>query len=85
MEPSERWLTTYDVLQKHGVDRRSFLRFCTQSAAAIGLSAALVPKLVAAMETKPRIPVLWLHGSGVHLLQRIFHSLFPPHGSGCSP
>lgn len=62
MEPSERRFTTYEVLQKHGVDRRSFLRFCTQSAAAIGLSAALVPKLVEAMETKPRIPILWLHG-----------------------
>ncbi len=28
----------------------------------MGLSAALVPKIVDAMETKPRIPVLWLHG-----------------------
>ena len=62
MEPSDRRLTTYDVLQKHGVDRRSFLKFCTQTAAAMGLSAALVPKVVEAMETKPRLPVLWLHG-----------------------
>jgi len=62
VEPSERWVTTYDVLRKHGVDRRSFLKFCTQTAAAMGLGAALVPKIVDAMETKPRIPVLWLHG-----------------------
>lgn len=62
MEPSDRVLSTYDVLRKHGVDRRDFLRFCTQSAAALGLSAAFVPKIVEAMETKPRIPVLWLHG-----------------------
>ncbi|HTR36890.1 MAG TPA: hydrogenase small subunit [Bryobacteraceae bacterium] len=62
MEPSERGLTTYELLQKHGVDRRSFLKFCTQSAAALGLSAAMVPKVVEAMETKPRVPVLWLHG-----------------------
>ena len=61
MEPSDQ-LTTYQVLQRHGVDRRSFLRFCTQSAAALGLSAAFVPKVVEAMEAKPRIPVLWLHG-----------------------
>jgi hydrogenase small subunit len=46
----------------HGVDRRTFLKFCTQSAAALGLSAAMVPKVVEAMETKPRIPVIWLHG-----------------------
>ena len=62
MEPSDLSLTTYDVLKKHGVDRRSFLSFCTRSAAALGLSAAFVPKIVEAMETKPRIPVLWLHG-----------------------
>ena len=30
--------------------------------AAMGLESALVPKVVAAMETKPRIPVIWLHG-----------------------
>ena len=62
MEPSERRLTTYELLQKHGVDRRSFLKFCTQSAAAMGLSAAFVPKVIAALETKPRIPIVWLHG-----------------------
>jgi len=28
----------------------------------MGLEATLVPKVVAAMETKPRIPVIWLHG-----------------------
>ena len=61
MEPSDQ-LTTYQVLQRHGVDRRTFLKFCTQSTAALGLSAAFVPKVVEAMETKPRVPVLWLHG-----------------------
>ena len=54
--------TTYEVLQAHGIDRRSFLRFCTFTAAAMGLEASVVPQVVAAMETKPRIPVLWLHG-----------------------
>ncbi len=54
--------TTYDVLRQHGVDRREFLRFCTMTAAAMGLSASAVPRVVEALETKPRIPVLWLHG-----------------------
>ncbi|HBY63437.1 MAG TPA: uptake hydrogenase small subunit [Solibacterales bacterium] len=54
--------TTYDLLRAHGVDRRSFLRFCTATAAALGLDATLAPQVVSAMETKPRIPVLWLHG-----------------------
>jgi hydrogenase small subunit len=58
----ERRPSTFDILRAHGIDRRSFLKFCTQSAAAIGLSAAMVPKVVAAMENKPRIPVIWLHG-----------------------
>ena len=59
---TERQLSTYDLLRKHGVDRRSFLKFCTTMAGAIGLEATMVPTVVAAMENKPRIPVLWLHG-----------------------
>ncbi len=55
-------LSTYDVLRQHGVDRRDFLRFCMTTAAAMGLEASMVPTVVAAMETKPRIPVIWLHG-----------------------
>lgn len=62
MEPSSPKPSTYDVLKLHGVDRRTFLKFCTQAAAALGLSAAMVPKVVEAMEKKPRIPVIWLHG-----------------------
>ncbi len=54
--------TTYEVLKAHGIDRRNFLRFCTYTAAAMGLEASLVPKVVDAMVTKPRIPVIWLHG-----------------------
>ena len=54
--------STYDVLRAHGVDRRDFLRFCTATAAAMGLEAAMVPRVVAAMEDQPRIPVIWLHG-----------------------
>jgi hydrogenase small subunit len=58
----QRPLSTYDVLLSHGIERRSFLRFCTLTATALGLGPAGVPKVVAAMETKPRIPVIWLHG-----------------------
>jgi len=59
--PPER-PSTYDVLKRHGVDRRTFLKFCTTISAAMGLEAVMVPRVVEAMETKPRIPVLWLHG-----------------------
>ena len=54
--------STYDVLKKHGVDRRTFLKFCTMTAAAMGLDYTMVPKIAHALETKPRIPVIWLHG-----------------------
>ncbi len=54
--------STYDVLRQHGVDRRDFIRFCVTTAAAMGLEASVVPHVISAMENKPRIPVLWLHG-----------------------
>ncbi len=54
--------TFYDVMRRQGITRRSFLKFCSLTAAAMGLSPAMAPKIAHAMETKPRIPVLWLHG-----------------------
>ena len=59
---SERFPSTYAVLEQHGVDRRTFFKYCTSLAAIMGLEAAMVPKVVAAMENKPRMPVIWLHG-----------------------
>ncbi|MCC6393011.1 MAG: hydrogenase small subunit [Bryobacterales bacterium] len=58
----KRRSSTYDLLRDHGVDRRTFLRFCTTITAAMGLESTMVPAVVAAMENKPRIPVIWLHG-----------------------
>ena len=54
--------TTWDVLRLHGFDRRDFLRFCTATTAVMGLDATHVAAVTHALETKPRIPVLWLHG-----------------------
>ena len=54
--------TFYDVMRRQGITRRSFLKFCSLTASALGLGPAFVPKIAEAMETKPRIPVLWLHG-----------------------
>ena len=62
MNKPSSFLTTYDVLRQHGVARRDFIKFCVTTAAALGLEASMVPKVVSAMETKPRIPVIWLHG-----------------------
>ena len=54
--------TFYDVMRRQGITRRSFLKFCSLTAAALGLGPSFAPKIAEAMETKPRIPVLWLHG-----------------------
>jgi len=54
--------TFYDVMRRQGITRRSFLKYCSLAAGALGLSPAFAPQIAEAMETKPRIPVLWLHG-----------------------
>ena len=54
--------TFYDVMRRQGITRRSFLKFCSLTAAALGLGPTFAPKIAYAMETKPRIPILWLHG-----------------------
>jgi hydrogenase small subunit len=38
------------------------VKFCTVTAASLGLPMTAISQVVKAMETKPRIPVLWLHG-----------------------
>jgi len=54
--------TFYDVLRRQGVSRRSFIKFCSLTAAALGLAPEIAPQMAHALETKPRVPVLWLHG-----------------------
>jgi len=54
--------TTYDVLAQHGVSRREFLRFCAVTSAALGLPVSAAAEIANALQTKPRLPVLWLHG-----------------------
>ncbi len=54
--------TFYDVLRRQGITRRSFLKFCGLTAVALGLDLTMAGRIAHAMETKPRTPVLWLHG-----------------------
>lgn len=54
--------TFYDVMRAQGITRRSFLKFCSLTAAALGLGPAAAGRIAEAMEQKPRTPVLWLHG-----------------------
>jgi hydrogenase small subunit len=54
--------TFYDVIRRQGVSRRSFNKFCALTAASMGLAPSMAAQVAHAMETKPRVPVLWLHG-----------------------
>ncbi len=54
--------TFAEVFESRGVSRRDFLKFCSLTSVALGLSPALLPDVIHAMETKPRTPVIWLHG-----------------------
>ncbi len=58
---SDKPQTYYEEIRSHGYSRRDFLRFCTFISAYIGLEATGVTKVVKAMETKHRIPVVWFH------------------------
>ncbi|ABB24305.1 hydrogenase small subunit [Pelodictyon luteolum] len=54
--------TFEEVLNERGISRRSFLKYCALTAAALGLSPLMASKIAHAIETGPRTPVLWLHG-----------------------
>jgi hydrogenase small subunit len=54
--------TYYDLLRRQGISRRSFLQFCSLTAASLGLSEVGAQEIARAMQTKPRLPVIWLHG-----------------------
>ncbi len=55
--------TTFaDMFSARGVSRRDFLGFCSLTAISLGLGPGGALSIARAMETKPRIPVLWIHG-----------------------
>jgi len=53
--------TIWDQARMQGYSRRDFLEFCTWLAAAAGIEASGVSKVVKAFDTKPRLPVVWFH------------------------
>jgi hydrogenase small subunit len=57
----EKPLTIWEHAQLLGYSRRDFLRFASWLAAAIGVEASGVGRVLKAMDTKPRLPVVWFH------------------------
>jgi hydrogenase small subunit len=54
-------LTIYEECMKKGVSRRNFIRSCTMLAAMMGLESSGIAQVVKALETKHRLPIIWLH------------------------
>ena len=52
--------TVYESAVEKGVSRRDFLKMCTALAATLGLDYSQSSKVVQAMETNKRVPVIWL-------------------------
>ena len=58
---SETQPTYYQEVERKGYSRRDFLGFVTMMAAFMGLEKSAIGQVIQAMETKPRVPVIWLH------------------------
>ncbi len=54
--------TFYDVIRRQGITRRSFTKFCSLTAASLGFGPAGARAMEEALETKERVPVIWMHG-----------------------
>lgn len=53
--------TYYDEVISKGYSRRDFIGFVTMMTAFMGLENSVIGQVAKALETKPRIPVIWLH------------------------
>jgi hydrogenase small subunit len=53
--------TVYEQMVSRGVSRRDFLKFCAWMGAYLGLENQASAQIAKAIETKRRIPVVWLH------------------------
>ena len=52
----------YDRLEKKGITRRDFMKYCTFLTATLGLSSTFIPKVAEVFAASgQRPPVIWLH------------------------
>jgi len=59
--PAQSRPTIWEHAQSKGVSRREFLTACAWMTAMLGLPVSAVGQVTKALETKPRLPVLWFH------------------------
>lgn len=53
--------TYYESIIRQGYSRRDFMKFATFMAAYMGLETSAVGQIAKALETTPRLPVIWEH------------------------
>ena len=53
--------TYLQAIIKQGYSRRDFMKFTTFMAAYMGLQNSAIGKITKALETTPRLPVIWEH------------------------
>ncbi len=53
--------TYYEEVQRKGYSRRDFVKFVSMMTAFIGLEQSAIGQVAKALETKQRMPVIWLH------------------------
>ena len=53
--------TIWEQARERGYSRRDFLHFCGWMAAAAGIQSTGLSQVVHALDTKPRLPVVWFH------------------------
>ncbi len=53
--------TYFDAIAKMGYTRRDFMKFATFMAAYMGLKTSAIAQIADALESKPRVPVIWEH------------------------
>jgi len=53
--------TYYDSIVKQGYSRRDFMKFSTYIAAFMGIETSMIGQVSKALETTPRVPVIWEH------------------------
>ncbi len=54
--------TFYDVLRRQGVSRRSFMKFCSLTAAALGLGPEIAPQMAYALKPNRACPYFGFTG-----------------------
>ena len=50
-------------LEKRGISRRDFMKFCGTVAAVMGMGPAFAPKVAEALTSDTRPDVVWLHNA----------------------